>query len=70
MTMAGQGFGAMFASSLADRFGRKTINLCCHLAVSAVGIAIAFAPNYTVLLTLRFIMGAIQQVIAENLKID
>lgn len=62
MTMAGQGIGAMLVSSLADRFGRKTVHICSHLAVYMLGFGIAFAPNYTVLLILRFIIGAVQQV--------
>ncbi|XP_048736819.2 organic cation transporter protein-like [Ostrea edulis] len=61
MTMAGQGIGAMLVSSLADRFGRKTVHICSHLAVYMLGFGIAFAPNYTVLLILRFIIGAVQQ---------
>lgn len=62
MTMVGQGLGAMLASSMADRFGRKTIHLSSHIALYLVGFGVAFAPNYTVLIILRFITGAIQQV--------
>lgn len=62
MTMVGQGLGAMLASSMADRFGRKTIHLISHIALYLVGFGVAFAPNYTVLIILRFLTGAIQQV--------
>lgn len=66
MTMVGQGLGAMLASSMADRFGRKTIHLSSHIALYLVGFGVAFAPNYTVLIILRLITGAIQQGVAMS----
>ena len=62
MTMVGQGVGAVMGSSLADRFGRKTIHLVCHVTLYLVGFGVAWAPNYTVLILLRFLTGALQQV--------
>ncbi|XP_022330062.2 organic cation transporter protein-like [Crassostrea virginica] len=61
MTMVGQGVGAVMGSSLADRFGRKTIHLVCHVTLYLVGFGVAWAPNYTVLILLRFLTGALQQ---------
>lgn len=66
MMMVGQGLGAMLASSMADRFGRKTVHLSSHIALYLFGFGVAFAPNYTVLIILRLLTGAIQQGVAMS----
>lgn len=62
LVMAGQLVGAAFASSFSDRFGRKTVHLCSNLMILILGISVAFAPNYTTLAIMKFILGVFQQV--------
>ena len=62
LVMAGQLVGAAFASSLSDRFGRKTVLLTSHLKTFSLGIGVAFSPNYTTLAVLKFLLGVLQQV--------
>lgn len=62
LVMAGQLVGAAFASSLSDRLGRKTVHLCSNLMILIFGISVAFAPNYTTLAIMKFILGVFQQV--------
>jgi len=54
--------GAIIFTSLADRLGRKPIHLACQYSVFAVGLVIAFAPNYVAFVVLRFIQGAVRAV--------
>lgn len=61
LVMAGQLVGAACASSLSDRVGRKTVHLCSNLLTLIFGISVAFAPNYTTLAVMKFILGVIQQ---------
>nr|XP_011427430.3 organic cation transporter protein [Crassostrea gigas] len=61
LVMAGQLVGAVCASSLSDRVGRKTVHLCSNLLTLIFGISVAFAPNYTTLAILKFILGVLQQ---------
>lgn len=61
LVMAGQLVGAAFASSLSDRLGRKTVHLCSNLMILILGISVAFAPNYTTLAIMKFILGVFQQ---------
>lgn len=62
LIMTGQLVGAAFASSLSDKYGRKTVHLTSHLLTLALGIGVAFSPNYMVLAILKFILGVVQQV--------
>lgn len=62
LVMAGQLVGAVCASSLSDRVGRKTVHLCSNFLTLIFGISVAFAPNYTTLAVLKFILGVLQQV--------
>ncbi|XP_063800904.1 solute carrier family 22 member 6-B-like [Pseudophryne corroboree] len=55
--MAGVLLGAMVYGSLADRFGRRTVLLCCALKVALMGTAAAFSPNFSLYLTFRFLTG-------------
>lgn len=61
LIMTGQLVGAAFASSLSDKYGRKTVHLTSHLLTLALGIGVAFSPNYMVLAILKFILGVVQQ---------
>ena len=54
--------GAIIFTSLADRVGRKPIHLACQYSMFAVGLVIAFAPNYVAFVVLRFIQGAVREV--------
>lgn len=59
--MAGQIVGAVFVSPICDRMGRKTVHLSCNLLTLTIGISAAFAPNYTTLVILKFVLGVLQQ---------
>ncbi|XP_078315174.1 organic cation transporter protein-like [Crassostrea virginica] len=61
LVMAGQLVGAASASSLSDRIGRKTVHLGSNLLTLIFGISTAFAPDYTTLAILKFILGVLQQ---------
>ncbi|XP_069138043.1 organic anion transporter 3-like [Argopecten irradians] len=61
LVILGQAFGAAIFTSLADRFGRRTVHVLGHISMFATSFAIAWAPNYTVFAVLRFILGAVQQ---------
>jgi len=54
--------GAIIFTSMADRLGRKPIHLTCQYSMFAVGLAIAFAPNYITFVVLRFVQGAVREV--------
>jgi len=54
--------GAIIFTTLADRLGRKPIHLTCQYSMFAVGLAIAFAPNYVIFVVLRFVQGAVREV--------
>lgn len=59
LVMVGQLIGAAFASSLSDRVGRKTVHLCSNFLTLVFGISVGFAPNYTTLAILKFILGVL-----------
>ncbi|XP_062595386.1 organic cation transporter-like protein, partial [Saccostrea cucullata] len=61
LLFVGQMVGAAFASSLSDRFGRKTVYLGSTLLTFIIGISVAFAENYITLAILKFILGVLQQ---------
>jgi len=58
--------GALVFTSMADRLGRKPIHLACQYSMFAVGLAIAFAPNYVSFVVLRFAQGAVREVSAGS----
>ncbi|XP_064609449.1 organic anion transporter 3-like [Liolophura sinensis] len=59
--VVGQGVGATFFTSLADRFGRKKICLISQWIMLLVSVGTAFAPSILVFTLIRFFLGAAQQ---------
>nr|DBA17181.1 TPA: hypothetical protein GDO54_002664 [Pyxicephalus adspersus] len=55
--MAGVLAGAMVYGSLADRFGRRVIILCCLLQTALMGTGAAFAPYFSIYCFFRFMTG-------------
>lgn len=53
----GLGGGALFPGSIADRFGRKRVLLCCIAGYVALSLASALAFDFTVLAAIRLIQG-------------
>lgn len=53
----GMAIGAVFSGALADRFGRKNVFASTLVIYSIATALCAFAPNLTVLLICRFIVG-------------
>ncbi|KAJ0054860.1 hypothetical protein NL108_006296, partial [Boleophthalmus pectinirostris] len=50
--------GSVVFGSLADRYGRRLILLLSIALQTVFGVAVAFAPNFTVYVMLRFVVGA------------
>ncbi|XP_048259042.1 solute carrier family 22 member 8-like [Haliotis rufescens] len=61
LLIVGQGLGAAFLPIFSDRFGRRPIHLLSHVIVMALGVGVAFSPNFTAFLVLRLILGMFQQ---------
>ncbi|KAK7116571.1 organic cation transporter protein-like [Littorina saxatilis] len=61
LMMVGQAVGAFLFTSLADRFGRKSVHIPCSLGILVVAVANGLAPNYLFFLFCRVATGAIQQ---------
>ncbi|KAK7116168.1 organic cation transporter-like protein [Littorina saxatilis] len=57
----GQGIGAVIASAFSDRFGRKMVLVLSQLGLLTFGVAVGFAPSFSVLAVLKFMLGALQQ---------
>ena len=53
----GMAIGAVFSGALADRFGRKNVFASTMVLYSIATALCAFAPNLTVLLVCRFLVG-------------
>lgn len=66
LVMVGQLIGAAFASSLSDRVRRKTVHLCSNYLTLVFGISVGFAPTYTTLAILKFILGVLIPVMWHN----
>ncbi|KAK6180248.1 hypothetical protein SNE40_012437 [Patella caerulea] len=61
MLMLGQCIGGCAFTSLADRYGRKPINVACQLTMIVASIGLAFINNIGGFTALRFIIGAAQE---------
>ena len=59
---AGVMIGGVIFGMISDRFGRRKVLLFTMYAHIIFGIAVAFIPNYTGFVTLRFIIGFLMQV--------
>ena len=60
----GQGVGAVFFTSMSDRFGRKPVHTFSYISLLIVGLASAFLHNFLPFAVLRFMTGMLQQVIS------
>ncbi|KAK7481091.1 hypothetical protein BaRGS_00027631 [Batillaria attramentaria] len=60
LIMAGMFAGALVLSPLADKYGRKTLHVVCHVMLFVVSIAMAFMPNYASLFVTKFFAGVFQ----------
>ncbi|XP_071108388.1 organic cation transporter protein-like [Haliotis cracherodii] len=61
LLIIGQGIGAVILPALSDRYGRRPVQLASHLCVLALGVGVAFAPDYTAFLVIRVFLGIVQQ---------
>ncbi|XP_048259032.1 solute carrier family 22 member 8-like [Haliotis rufescens] len=61
LLIIGQGIGAFILPALSDRYGRRPVQLAAHLCVLALGVCVAFAPDYTAFLVIRVFLGIVQQ---------
>ncbi|XP_064609453.1 organic cation transporter protein-like [Liolophura sinensis] len=66
----GQGFGATFFTSLADRFGRKKLCLISQWIMLFAIVGTTFAPSILVFTLIRFVLGAVQQKFHLNRFMD
>ncbi|XP_070174694.1 organic anion transporter 3-like [Littorina saxatilis] len=61
LVIMGQGVGAVVASVLSDRYGRKPILVWSQLGLLLVGLTMGLAPSYAFLACLKFCVGCLQQ---------
>ncbi|XP_012944037.1 solute carrier family 22 member 16 [Aplysia californica] len=61
LVIAGQGIGAVLTTIASDRLGRKMVLIGSNIGLMLCGLAIAYAPNYIVFATFKFIVGGFQQ---------
>ncbi|XP_046556429.1 solute carrier family 22 member 8-like [Haliotis rubra] len=61
LLIVGQGVGAAVLPIFSDRFGRRPVHLISHMIVLALGVGVAFSPNFTAFLVIRLILGLFQQ---------
>ncbi|MCW1402066.1 multidrug effflux MFS transporter [Novosphingobium sp. MW5] len=59
MFLLGLGLGSLVPGSLADRFGRKTILLCCVTGYVVLSLASALVTDIDVLIAMRFVLGIV-----------
>ncbi|XP_053305402.1 solute carrier family 22 member 6-like isoform X2 [Spea bombifrons] len=55
--MAGVLVGAIVYGTLADRFGRRAVLLCCILQIAAMGTGASLSPNFISYCFFRFLTG-------------
>lgn len=67
ITLTGTVIGALFWGLLGDIVGRKISFMGTVMLTAIFGLLSSFAPNYTILLILRFIVGL---GVGGNLPID
>ncbi|KAK3094984.1 hypothetical protein FSP39_008740 [Pinctada imbricata] len=61
MVLLGMCLGATIFTTLADRYGRKTVAVYTHLALLGFQLALAFMPNLPSFAAVRLVLGALQQ---------
>ncbi|KAK7481092.1 hypothetical protein BaRGS_00027632 [Batillaria attramentaria] len=57
LVMAGMFVGASCVAPFADRYGRKTVHVGCHVLLLCVAIGMAFMPSYPGYMVLKFLAG-------------
>ncbi|XP_050395547.2 solute carrier family 22 member 3 [Patella vulgata] len=57
----GMAIGSSTLTLASDKYGRKPVSVLSHLVVLATGLGVAFSPNYTVLIVMRFLNGIVIQ---------
>ncbi|XP_076465344.1 solute carrier family 22 member 7-like [Babylonia areolata] len=61
LVIAGQGIGAVLASIVSDRYGRKPTMIGSQFALFLLGMGVGLSPSYPVLAVLKFLIGGFQQ---------
>ncbi|XP_076465661.1 solute carrier family 22 member 7-like [Babylonia areolata] len=61
LVIAGQGTGAVLASIVSDRYGRKPTMIGSQFALFVLGVGIGLSPSYPVFTVLKHLIGAFQQ---------
>ncbi|KAK7503597.1 hypothetical protein BaRGS_00005136 [Batillaria attramentaria] len=67
LVIMGQGVGAVTASFVSDRFGRKRVLVVSQIGLLVLGMGIGLSPSYAVLGTLKFLVGAFQQGVVTSM---
>jgi len=59
-------FGAILFGFLSDKFGRKKAFVSALVLQAVIGSVTAASPNFYVFTALRFIVGALEQVLTRQ----
>ena len=62
LVMIGQAVGAFIFAPMADRIGRKSVHVGCHICLFGITLATSFAPSYIWFALMRTLTGFFQQV--------